>query len=174
MNLSLLSIDRIVKKWMYLLLALLLPGLIFVFLKYAGSNRFDVPVYPLPGAALRSDCAGEVTGDYVLPDSARGRIEEKGKHTFVILFNDREVKPEVLAADLTDEMGPGVKFIYGDTLSTSESGLARWKSCVFLLQPPWQTVLSDPEGRIRGFYDLRSREEVDRLRVELKILLEQY
>lgn len=162
------------KKWIYLLLALLLPGLIFVFLKYAGSNRFDVPVYPLPGAALRSDCAGEVTGDYVLPDSARRMMGEKDKKALVILFNDREVQPNVLAADLTDEMGPGVKIIFGETLSSSESVLARWKSCVFLLQPPWQTVLTDPEGRIRGFYDLRSREEVDRLRVELKILLEQY
>jgi hypothetical protein len=45
---------------------------------------------------------------------------------------------------------------------------------VFLLEGPRQAVLIDSQRRIRGFYDLRNRDEVDRLRVELKILLEKY
>jgi hypothetical protein len=33
------------KKIIYLLIALCLPALIFVFLKFFGKNQFDIPVY---------------------------------------------------------------------------------------------------------------------------------
>ena len=48
------------KKLLYLFLALLFPALIFVFLKYAGKNEFNIPVYfdqgveKVPGGCDRS------------------------------------------------------------------------------------------------------------------------
>lgn len=159
---------------MYLLLALLLPGMVFVFLKLGGSNRFDIPVYPLPGTPLRSDCAEAVSDGYTLPDSAQARLIPDVQRVYVIIFGDREVDAQSIGQAVGEEIGPRVEFVSGETLSADPIVVQRWKSCVFLLSAPWQTALVDGSGKIRGFYDLRSRDEVDRLRVELKILLEMY
>jgi hypothetical protein len=48
------------------------------------------------------------------------------------------------------------------------------KKCYYLTNDPYNTVLIDSTGAIRGYYDVRLRDEEDRLRVELKILLKQY
>ena len=47
-------------------------------------------------------------------------------------------------------------------------------TCDLLLQPPWKVVLIDDDRKIRGYYDPEDRDEMDRLVVELKILLKQY
>jgi hypothetical protein len=47
-------------------------------------------------------------------------------------------------------------------------------SCALLLKSPWKVVLIDDQRRIRGYYDPEDRDEMDRLIVELKILLKQY
>lgn len=48
------------------------------------------------------------------------------------------------------------------------------KKCYYLANDPYNAVLIDSTGAIRGYYDVRLRDEEDRLRVELKILLKQY
>lgn len=159
---------------MYLLLALLLPGMVFVFLKFGGSNQFDIPVYPLPGTPLRSDCAEVVSEGYKLPDSAQARLIPDVQKAYVVIFRDGDGDAQSIAKSVGEEIGPKVEFVSGETLSADPIVVQRWKSCVFLLRAPWQTVLVDGSGKIRGFYDLRSRDEVDRMRVELKILLEMY
>lgn len=163
------------KKFTYLFLALLVPGLIFVFLKFAGSNRFDVPVYPLEGTPLRSACTGEVTAPYQLPDSVWTFLSEAASASArVALFPAPSLDAAAVTAAVKEEIGDGVAFVDMASLSGDSITLARWKSCSFLLEGPRQAVLVDNERRLRGFYDLRHRDEVDRLRVELKILLEQY
>ena len=47
-------------------------------------------------------------------------------------------------------------------------------ACDLLLQKPWTAVVIDDQRRIRGYYDPKTREEVDRLFVELNILLKKY
>lgn len=47
-------------------------------------------------------------------------------------------------------------------------------ACDLFLQTPWTTVLLDDQRRIRGYYDPKTRDEVDRMIVELKILLNKY
>lgn len=163
------------KKFTYLFLALLVPGLIFVFLKFAGSNRFDVPVYPLEGTPLRSACAGEVTAPYQLPDSVWQYLSGRSSASAsVVLFPAYLLDADAVTSAVMKEIGDGVAFIDMADLSADSLTLERWKSCVFLLESPRQAVLIDTERRLRGFYDLRHRDEVDRLRVELKILLEKY
>jgi len=46
--------------------------------------------------------------------------------------------------------------------------------CDLLLQKPLSIVLVDDQRRIRGYYDPQHRDEVDRLIVEMKILLKKY
>jgi hypothetical protein len=48
------------------------------------------------------------------------------------------------------------------------------KDCVFFLKEPYNSVLIDDQKRIRGYYKLGDRAEMDRLEVELKILLKEY
>lgn len=163
------------KKFTYLFLALLVPGLIFVFLKFAGSNKFDIPVYPQEGTSLRSACAAEVTGSYQLPDSAWQALGgDSSPGAYVVQFPAEGLNAREVAVAVGEEIGEGVTFVSMEGKVTDSTALARWKSCVFFLETPWQTALIDDNRRIRGFYDLRNRDEVDRLRVELKILLEKY
>lgn len=162
------------KKITYLFLALLVPGLIFVFLKFAGSNRFDIPVYPQDGLPLQSAC-GEVKGPYQLPDSAWQALTVNAATTAIVVqFPVEGLNGGAVASAVKEEIGNDVSFIPMADMVSDSASLARWKSCVFLLEGPRQAALIDLQRRIRGFYDLRNRDEVDRLRVELKILLEKY
>ena len=161
------------KKFTYLALALLVPGLIFVFLKYAGSNRFDIPIYYEDGVTEGAPCVERSDAPYVLPDSVRKFITP-GKGGYVVIFPETGVAPLVIEALLTNEIGQGFTVADANVLSRDSTQLRRWRECIFIVTPPWQTVLFDPQGRIRGYYDLHKRDEMDRLRLELKILLEKY
>jgi hypothetical protein len=57
------------------------------------------------------------------------------------------------------------------TLSSNDEQLAH---CFLFLKKPWTTILIDREKRIRGYYAPSTREESDRLIVEMKILLKKY
>lgn len=162
------------KKLLYLFLALLLPGLIFVFLKYGGSNRFDIPVYYDDGVELPHPCSQPNSGPYTVPDSVWRRIGGR-KAGNVVIFFEKAIKAAEIGKAVQDEISnTRISISDGMTFSKDSIGRAHWRSCSFIMKAPWQTVLFDSLGRIRGYYDLRSRDEIDRLRVELKILLEQY
>ncbi|HNT50749.1 MAG TPA: hypothetical protein PLM56_01310 [Cyclobacteriaceae bacterium] len=156
------------KKLIYLFLALLLPGLIFVFLRKFGKNEFNIPVYYEAGVEGTSGTCGPYLAPYKVADSVLQIIGKANSPILVVTDTSAEVK-----RNLTH-----LKSEFGDTfsLTTSEAD-ARWLfwvDCVFLLQKPWTAVLIDAQGRIRGYYAPASREEADRLMVELRILLKQY
>jgi hypothetical protein len=161
-----------VKKILYLSLALLLPALVFVFLKYAGSNRFDIPIYYEDGIPGSLPCVQESEVPYQLPDSI-SKFISVGKYGYVFIFPEAGVAPTVIVALLVKEIGQGFAVVDATTLGDSTLQ-SRWHDCVFLVPAPSQAVLVDGQRRIRGYYDLRKRDEMDRLRVELKILLEKY
>jgi hypothetical protein len=164
-----------VKKLLYLFLALLLPGLVFVFLKYQGSNRFDIPVYYEKGVEeVPGICATPPPGPYHVDDSVWSHLESGKQRANVIIFPTSALDIQNIARSITEEIGEGVSFTNGSSLSIDSLTRVRWNNCAFLMTSPRQTVLLDDQGRIRGYYDLHFRDEADRLRVELKILLEQY
>lgn len=155
------------KKRTYLFLALLLPALVFVFLKYFGSNRFDIPIYYTDSVSVAGPCA-VVKAPYVLPDSVWSLFPgHKAANVAALAGLDDEVRKEI-----SEEIGAAVDIVLLDGMDSAR--LSRWRNCVFLAGPTRPSVLFDGKGRIRGYYDLKSREESDRLRVELKILLDQY
>jgi hypothetical protein len=163
------------KKPAYLLLALLLPILIFIFLKFAGRNEFNIPVYyekervkPEPG------CPASYPQPYKLQDW-NGIPSENRRTGNVLVFPQRDFDFKAFEHRLNEEMGEGEVLIKDACqLAGDSTSCAQWRKCVFLAKAPYQTVLFDKNGQIRGYYDLTLREEEDRLRVELKILLKQY
>ncbi|HRI80539.1 MAG TPA: hypothetical protein PLR06_13485 [Cyclobacteriaceae bacterium] len=159
------------KKTLYLFLALLLPGLIFVFLKLAGKNEFVIPVYyeeKVSDSVNR--CGLQYNVPYHIPDSVwKGNENILRANLFV--FSEKDFVGDKIAADLEDELGAGM--VNWIRVPGDPNENEKWK-CVFLVSDPWQVVLVDDKGRIRGYYDPRLREELDKLRVELKILLKKY
>lgn len=163
------------KKPVYLLLALLLPILIFVFLKYAGKNEFNIPVYyekddvhPGPG------CQGSYPKPYTVHNRQFLQPENWGDAN-VIVFAHPGLEVRALESRLYDELETEDVRVLDACQTTRDSTVcSQWRNCILFAKDPYQTVLFDKRGRIRGYYDLTLREEEDRLRVELKILLKKY
>ena len=155
------------KKILYLFLALLLPALIFVFLKYFGKNEFDIPVYYQDGVKESdNDCHVTVNGQYLVADSVLGKWNWKQSSILVSFAADKENKE--LRQRLSEEKLENLLVIQ---LTESDRKI---KECVLLAKDPWDAVLIDSQKRIRGYYKLGHRDEMDRLDVELKILLKKY
>ncbi|MEJ0056044.1 MAG: hypothetical protein WDN75_10520 [Bacteroidota bacterium] len=163
------------KKSLYLFLALLLPGLIFVFLKFAGKNEFTVPVFHENGVeAPPASCGMTYSSPYRVPGSVLTFLE-MSREANVLIFPVEGLNFGKLKQGINDELGTNkVGIIDAKALATDTARLDNWKKCIFLVSAPLQSVLVDSVGKIRGYYDLRSLKEVDRLRVELKILLKKY
>ncbi|MBI1770756.1 MAG: hypothetical protein HY015_07250 [Bacteroidetes bacterium] len=157
------------KKITYLFLALLLPVLVFVFLKYFGKNEFDIPVYYSAGVSadtLQNECRFTVRGQYYVADSVLKKWNRKGS---VILFSfSRHQETEWMNELIKDGK---LEFLQQVCWNCGEDKL---KDCIFFLKEPYNAVLIDDQRRIRGYYKLGNREEMDRLEVELKILLKKY
>jgi hypothetical protein len=159
------------KKIVFLFLALLLPVSIFVFLKIFGSNQFDVP--PLHQDHIDgkpADCSLNYQAPYVLPDSVMEKIRAGKKSLLYILnfSNDSSVLQQA-----TDDIDANeLTIVQSHTLSFPDVDFI--KRCLLIVPPPYDLVLIDKEKRIRGYYKGNDREELDRLVVELKIILKKY
>ena len=164
------------KKLLYLFLALLLPGLIFVFLKYAGKNEFTIPVYFEEGVnPPPADCRLKYDKPYRLPDSVWHLTTKDHPTANVLVFSKDGLNFSKLKSAIDDEFGSGAVWMEeAHTWVQDSLAYSKWRKCIFLITDPWQAALFDDQGRIRGYYDPRLREEQDRLRVELKILLKKY
>lgn len=157
-------------KKVILIIALLLPIGVFVFLRFFGKNEFSIPVYyengvdsPPPG------CNRDYNASYQVSDSLLTHMGWKGNPVLIIADSSRSV--QLGLKRLNEELKDEVQTIYP---SGEGAYLDELYTCDLLLQLPWTTVLLDDQRRIRGYYDPQSREEVDRLIVELKILLKKY
>lgn len=154
------------KKIIYLFLALLLPALIFVFLKYFGKNEFDIPIlYENGVAGISGECQPVSTGQYFVPDSVFLRRNWNGQPVLFSCADGKEMadfKTRLTEAKFKIQV---IEFDKSDT---------KIKACVLFLKDPWDAVLVDSQKRIRGYYKLGNRDEMDRLEVELKILLKKY
>jgi hypothetical protein len=154
------------KKITYLLLALALPGLVFIFLKIFGKNHFDIPVYYTKGVSsdtLNNDCRITIHGQYYVADSVLKEWNRKGS---VILFSFSGEQETEWMHKLFNK--GKLEFIQPVCWNCGED---KFKDCVLFLKEPYNTVLIDDQKRIRGYYKLGDREEMDRLEVEVEILL---
>ncbi len=159
------------KKIIFLFLALLFPICIFIFLKLFGKNEFAVPalyadVYP-DGL---EDCGIEIMLPYSIPDSVRAELSIGNDSLILIHVGELAANSQQQIDRVKKEYGNEIKL---QILSSSDKSL-RLKSCIFFLQDPYDLVLVDHKGVIRGQYILNNREEIDRLLIELAILFKRY
>ncbi len=160
------------KKVIYLFLALALPGLFFLFLKFYGHNQFDIPVYFEKGVPKElSACGLNSNTQYFLPDSVLKAIGWNNEIALITVGTSENDHKE-LTRLLKELKLAGLRIFSLDSIQVGR--LKQWKSCVFFLKEPWKLVLIDSQKRIRGYYVLDSREELERLEVELEILLRKY
>lgn len=159
------------QKAIFLFLALILPICIFLFLKLFGKNEFAVkPLYE-DTYPDKGECVNAVTLPYAIPDSVLSQLPFEGDSLVLLVFGEKDA-----------ESGNQLKRIK-ETLSAEplkvvqlvSSGKHRsWKNCIFFLKDPYNLVLVDRQGVIRGQYVAGDREEVDRLLTEVAIILKKY
>jgi hypothetical protein len=175
------------KKFIYLFLALALPGLIFVFLKKFGKNEFTVPVYFEMGLVPDSICTISTPGPYQVPDSIIQKIGFRQTASIKVVAVYPFVKDDLsevqrVAAKYSDD-SVDVMVLSGipnnpktelRTLFLNYGSFGSTVLCWLKVNEPWSVVLIDEKNQIRGYYDGSRRDEMDRLDLELSILLKKY
>ena len=157
-------------KKIILVIALLVPIGVFVFLRIFGRNEFSIPVYYTAGVESPPvGCNNTYLSPYLVSDSVLRSIGWKGGVALIVADSSRATLLGL--KHLQEEFKNEIQSI----LPPGEAGdLKELYQCQLLLQEPWRVVLIDEQRSIRGYYDPQTREEVDRMMVELKILLKQY
>ena len=157
------------KKGILLFLALLLPGLIFVMLKLFGRNQFDVqPLYQNEAPDF-ANCRS-VTLPYHIPDSVLTKLPIDGDSLVCIHFNSASGEANAQLQRAVDAFAADPVTITSSNPLTNKS----WKECIFFLREPFDVVLVDRKGTIRGQYIASDRDEMDRMITEISILLKKY
>jgi hypothetical protein len=154
------------RKTIFLSLALILPVIVFVFLKMFGKNKFEIPVFHDKPVEKVAGCDRNYPTPYLVPDSVLSSVGWKGNEAALITFLKIEGEGKMR---LTERFEPNKLQVV--TLSESEG--TKWK-CAFLLSDKFNAVLVDHKKQIRGYYQTTTREEIDRLMVEVSILLNDY
>jgi hypothetical protein len=175
------------KKVLYLFLALALPGLIFVFLKFFGQNEFEVQVYYKEGLPPDSICNSTSSAPYAVADSVFRKIGSEGKSAARIIAVYPFIKD-----DLSELNRIATKYQPDSVSTIIVSGIPNlpkselqviqlnydsfgWVvTCSLWVREPWSVVLIDKQNQIRGYYDGSRRDEMDRLDLELSIILKKY
>ena len=155
-----------IKKTILLFLALLLPVCIFVFLKFFGKNEFDVPAfYQQEKPVVPEDCSYSYAAPYLIPDSVMAHVKkDEKKALYLVHFSS----PENLSR-VVENYGSEIDVVADPNLADT-----RLRRCVFLMTESQDMILIDNQKKIRGYYDSKDREEIDRLLLELDILLKKY
>lgn len=176
------------RKGLFLFLALLLPVLIFLFLRFFGKNEFAIPVYNLDASVdAPTDCGIDYSFPYAVPNTSHIPLEGIS----VVFFMDglgvnelRESNFELTR--LNSELGGrGIKLIKihstpkdsidsGNDILYLDPELYQAEKRCYFLSKDYRGILVDEERKIRGYYPEASLKEVDRLLLELKILLKEY
>lgn len=164
------------KKVIYLLIALCLPAVIFIFLKYFGENQFDIPVYYQDGIPSSQLCGLTTsTKPYTVPDSVMEGFQTNQVSAVLITFEKSlEAKRQINRIIKETSSNDLAVVDLSEKISSDSVKISAIKNCFLLMEEPWTTALVDDQNRIRGYYAPASLEEADRLLVELKILLKKY
>ena len=161
------------KKLIFLTLALLLPLAIFIFLKIFGRNEFNVPMMHQEGQIEPPEnCDFTYPLPYTTPDSLIDLLALKTEDSLYVLYFDRSISTAMRRVATETRWFP--LQVIDPASFPRGTDLRIVKECILLMQPPASVALVDNKNRIRGYYDGSDRDEVDRLLVEIKIILKQY
>ena len=175
------------QKSTFLFLALLLPVLIFLFLRFFGKNEFAIPVY----YELVTDDLPQGCGTYTFPYRVPGASAIPLQGASVVFFGaDMEAQQLEGFAVQIDRLknqvfSDAIKIVWIDrsrqnlpdlkisTVVLDSISYNQEKVCAYLMQTNMM-VLVDSVRQIRGYYKEASLKETDRLIMELKILFNKY
>lgn len=173
-------------KVLYLLLALAFPVAIFLFLKLFGSNKFEVqPLFSDGLGEVPAECNANSSGQYYVPEKVLNQLHWSGIKELTLFYFVQDSVSVNNSVNRIKESSYTDKVSFIQVRSSSDStgkedsswvylpvdSLLYFKKCVFFVNNPYSLVLIDKERRIRGFYQLSKRDEVDRLLMELEIIL---
>jgi len=173
------------KKAVLLILALLLPVLIFLFLHFFGKNKFEIPVYYQIAEDMPQDCQVQYKFPYKVEAS-----QIKFQSPAIIFFADGLSQDELKDAwfqlgrvrnELRHDLATVAAIGSGDQHDVKgvelqvlgDSVLSYERRCLWLTGSN-RLVMLDEQNQIRGYYQEASLKEIDRLIVELKILFDEY
>lgn len=180
------------KKALLLFLALLLPVLIFVFLKSFGKNEFEVPVLFTDSVSIPPACtAYTYATPYRIADSVLQKIEWKETDSLTLVVLDDTIAAHeheraihlnrVKTAFKTESyricyVSHAPREINNDQVYVfSETELLTLRKCVLLMNSIDDVVIIDSKKQIRGQYNLQKREDADRMIMqEMNILFKRY
>lgn len=161
------------KKLIFLISALLLPVAVFVFLKLFGRNEFQVPPLLQDGEIEAPDgCNYRYVTPYMVPDSIADQLDMDNRDSLYVIWFDPAVDMAMRRVSVEYAHAP-VRLIPAATLQI-RADLNVLQRCVLLMKPPASVVMVDHRKRVRGYYDGGDRDEVDRLLVEIDIILKNY
>ncbi len=174
-------------KLILLLLALALPVLIFMFLKFFGKNEFAVEPLYQDGPPAVEGCVQPPNGPFAIKvELLRGLgWSEKDSLTLVyvakqsggseawgrIRENFTPVELPILKITAT---GLNDSTLTEEFVQVPSDSIQTLKKCFLFLHEPYNLLLVDSRRRIRGHYPLDNREEIDRLIMEAEIILKKY
>lgn len=155
-----------------------------------GKNEFAVePFYQQGVIDVSSECGPQYQTPYAVQQNVLTDINWSDKDSLTLyIFNAEkemtgevsrrmadklataEFKAYVLASDSSEVLKQyALPVLVKDVVT-----LDQLKECILIMEPGKNAVLLDRQKRIRGYYDLSDREELDRLAVELTIILKKY
>jgi hypothetical protein len=160
------------KQLIFLLIALVLPGCVFVFLKIFGKNEFAVePLYNAVAPEVPAGCS-PVTVPYQVPDSIVKQLDFRQDSLVLVALGDLTADGITQLKRVDEEYSTDP--IRQTVIGSSDPRMSFWKQCIFFLKEPFDLVLVDREGALRGQYSSNDREDVDRLLTEITIILKKY
>lgn len=161
------------RKLIFLISALVLPVAVFLFLKMFGRNEFRVPPLHQEGQITApAECHYSYATPYTVPDSIADQLKIDNRDSLYVIGFDRKVDTALKRVSTEFAHAP-VRLLPPVTFH-DRSDLNVLQRCVLLMKPPASIVMVDHNRRIRGYYDASDRDEVDRLLVEIDIILKNY
>ncbi|HEX8040129.1 MAG TPA: hypothetical protein VF490_13305 [Chryseosolibacter sp.] len=161
------------KKAAVLISALILPVAIFLFLKIFGRNEFQVaPLHQQGTLPAPANCPYLYETPYRVADSVIAELRLGKTDSLFVLYFDPALATPLKRVSVEYGDAP-VKLVPPSSLPPDVDRRVL-QECILLLHPPASVVMLDHLKRIRGYYDGRDRDEVDRLLVEIDIILKHY
>lgn len=180
-----------ISKVIILIAILVIPVVIFLFLKAFGNNEFSIPVYYESGTGnLFADCpSGSGDQQFYATNMVSDKIPGSDIHIAIFFrenqsltvnklsnkwtrlketFRELPVKSITYSISSNDSLPDEL----GETVWLDDNDFSHKMHCDAATDTVNQFILIDKLARIRGYYNL-DLEEIDRLIVETKILLEE-
>lgn len=177
-------------KTLATLIVLGLPIGVVFFLKIFGSNQYDLPVFHQDGPDWELTYCEQFEGAHIVDINhiSGSSVLTSIKKKLIIIgdYNEENAalipylnrldgvfdltSVELILLSANNNFHPDLSERIQKLMMTDEE-ILQFNSCLLLKRVAGEFVLIDEQGRIRGYYELNNEEELERLMVEVKVLL---